>query len=818
MENIKQREYYKIFTGTNQQEGTDKVFLGYESYTSEQVFKKDTTTYFHIPFFAETNLLSANQLAIEGATSGPIPYMADRIQEKLGGYSNTTPWGNPTDQPNGTWLCSWLYSINGQTPIWLDRYYNPGRISYQDALLGQTQFTANDPIFTDVPSTLKLDSGVWYQYFHHGEKSAKETADTFAGNNKEHLRLHINDWNINTVDSSIYNNSVFIKNFQDNWSINLNQPDTVDKNALNFNNSDFIDTRVIYNSSYNLQDNFTINFWVQNDNWQTATASQLVGNLNTGGYSVFYNSLKYYPFFVIPESYYGHLFYFNQEGINYNDQPLQALTTNNPETSGISQPVQVAINSNSEVLILDAGALDSVYKLNHLGDIIAIPKYGSNKAYVVKGQPRLMAVDGENNCYVITTRGTFIFDQNLTFVNVMSGTSDRYTEGDQIAFDTDGILQKEEDCIDLKFDNNNNKWAIKTDGNLYCNNVLLSSLPIGGTNLAVDPDNNLWLLYAYNKIVKINTTTQQPIKTFTIGTNDSTNNEKNISFIYTYDRAKQTQTWYALIYHNFEKILYQVTLDGFIKRSVYLPLKLDVSITPPSQQQKQRLTFNCRGDFTGYDWKRIFNKKLYNNNPQMQFKIYAQQPIKNSPINLFTLSVPVQYLTNETWHLITCTYSSNKMSLYIDGQLRDTLQVPGNYNLKYLRKNDLYIGTPCGKITNLNYETNSTALIFNGYMDDIKIYDYTINPDFLEIFIRERFIAQDVIWNIPTARLQYVEGIEKFYKHKLPGFKSPFFKIKVSGLQIIDPNIRSQIEVAIKTAIEQTKPAYTELISVEWVD
>ena len=213
-----------------------------------------------------------------------------------------------------------------------------------------------------------------------------------------------------------------------------------------------------------------------------------------------------------------------------------------------------------------------------------------------------------------------------------------------------------------------------------------------------------------------------------------------------------------------------------------------------------------------------FNKVIYNNNPQIQFKICAQTFNKVSPINIFTLSVPTQYLTNNTWHLITCTFNTNEMKIFINGRLRDSLKLPGNYNVKYTRKNDLYIGTPCGKITNLNYETQSKALIFNGYIDDIKIYDYAIQPEFLDMFFRERFIGQDIIWNIPTANLQYVEGIERFFKHKLPGSKSPFFKVKVSGLQITDLNIRAQIEVAIKAAIQQTKPAYTELISVEWVD
>ena len=57
----------------------------------------------------------------------------------------------------------------------------------------------------------------------------------------------------------------------------------------------------------------------------------------------------------------------------------------------------------------------------------------------------------------------------------------------------------------------------------------------------------------------------------------------------------------------------------------------------------------------------------------------------------------------------------------------------------------------------------------------------------------------------------------RFFKHKAPGSKSTFFKIKLSGLSITDKNTRAMIEASVKAAVERTKPAYSELISVEWV-
>jgi len=197
MSNLQQREYYKIFTGTNQEEGYDKIHLGYEAETSEIVFNPDKSTHFHIPFFASTQTIQNSTLIGDGAIAGPIPALSDRIYKKLGGYGNSTPWGNTVDQKDGTWLCSWLYALSSETPRWLDRYYNPGRLAYEEALEGNANFGdyyKNDPIYYDIPSVMTFEPGVQYQYFHQGENTIKNIISTFSGEDKSRLRLNIEDW------------------------------------------------------------------------------------------------------------------------------------------------------------------------------------------------------------------------------------------------------------------------------------------------------------------------------------------------------------------------------------------------------------------------------------------------------------------------------------------------------------------------------------------------------------------------------------------------------------------------------------------------
>jgi len=817
MSDFQQRDYYKIFTGTNQADGYDKIHLGYEAQTNEIILKKDTTTFFHIPFFSNIQALYDSSLIADGASPGPIPALADRIFKKIGGYGNSSPWGTPTGMADGTWLCSWLYAVSSEPPQWLDRYYNPGRLAYEEALEGSANYTdyiKNDPIYYDVPSALTLEPGVLYQYYHNGEESALSAIQTFAGADKSKLRLNIENWSAFPIDSSIYNNTVTIKNFKPSWVLDVYDPGYKDRSVLSFDNNDFIDCNVDYNSTYNLEDEFTLSFWTFNKSWSNATSTQLVGNLKKGGYGVFYNDLNYNPYFAITENTYGHLFYVNQENKIYTEKNIQQIL------GTPSYIVNINLNSESEIIALESTTA-KIIKYNHVGDTLAYSRDNKGNIVTINGEIKSSILDIKNNITVVTTLSTYIFNNDLI---LQTQTGNAYGYKEQLAYNAYGSLIRELSCIDVKFDSYNKKWTIKEDRNLYCNDKFVLQLNyhtvnnLGGTNIAIDPENNLWVLANSNTVYKIDTFTAKVIDTYEIGVQHDSLDEKNISFVKNYDRKTNTFTWYAVIVHNYEQTLYYVTLEGSIYKNIFLPERLNKQEAATVYQNKNLLTFKVKGDFTGYEWRRIFNKLLYNNIPQVQFKLAIENPNTRLPNSTYTLSVPVNYFIDNTWYLISVTIKNHVVSLYINNALRDKLYLPLYKNLNYIYKNNLYIGCPCGKSDNLNTEINSTSIIWNGYIDSVRVYDYAIDSKFIQFFIREKTNAIDMIWNIPTAALQYVEAIDRFFKHNSPGSKSTFFNIRITGTKITDTNIRTRIENDIKLAVLKIKPAYTELLRVEWID
>ena len=177
-----QRIYNKLFTGTDQLEGTDKIYLNYSSTTTELIFQPGLT-YFNfaqnIEPFERININDTSLIKC-GAVGADRPIRADKIFKKQAGYKQTTRWGDPSNMHTGTWLCTWLSAGDSvfDEPVWMDRYYNPSSTGYVDALNfthedlhGHASHTDNDRIFNndveiyDERSKLTFEPGCMYAYY-----------------------------------------------------------------------------------------------------------------------------------------------------------------------------------------------------------------------------------------------------------------------------------------------------------------------------------------------------------------------------------------------------------------------------------------------------------------------------------------------------------------------------------------------------------------------------------------------------------------------------------------------------------------------------
>jgi hypothetical protein len=276
-------------------------------------------------------------------------------------------------------------------------------------------------------------------------------------------------------------------------------------------------------------------------------------------------------------------------------------------------------------------------------------------------------------------------------------------------------------------------------------------------------------------------------------------------------------TWEALLKSSNDKQIYVFNSEGVLEDSISLLTGVNAFNKNIQAQDISLFSFNTPGDFTGYEWKRVYYKWKYNNIPQMQAIIQVQNTDTLVIPKVVISSTDASWEDNE-WYMITMSLKKSQISLYVDSILKKQQSYPSNYKYQLLKKNDMYIGLTNGRNSYLANEVGYPLMSFRGQIGDIKIYDYSIQPSFLIMLLREKYNADDIIWNINTGQLQFIDEIERFFKHKMPGMKSNFFKLRILNSTITDPTLRVAIENVLRSSTTNTKPMQSDLIGIEWVD
>ena len=283
------RSYTKIHSGTNQNKGLDTIYLGYESGTESVDFRPGRMTYFHTPqnMYPYERINIADSGLIEaGAIAGDAPLNSDKMFKKKAGYEKSTPHGNPFDEHTGEWLCTWLY-MNPDTGeyTWLDRYYNPDKLSYVGALRAQIDpsyiYTSRHETISarvgdnyhiyDKISDMALSPGNWYSYYHLGTTDYK-----------------------NIVGSAP-------KMLADGFSKFIQLPGTELKITDTYKNDTiYTFTGDQYGSvpGSDKDSDMTLSFTLSSDDWTKPFGNQLIGNMFIQGFSVI-NKRNMSPFYVI---------------------------------------------------------------------------------------------------------------------------------------------------------------------------------------------------------------------------------------------------------------------------------------------------------------------------------------------------------------------------------------------------------------------------------------------------------------------------------------------------------------------------------------
>lgn len=838
------RNYNKLYVHTNREEGSEKLLLGYKNDIKEIILVKDVETAFHVPFYTSLIKIADSTLIQDGATAGPFPAASDRIFKNLKNYGNSTSNGTPVvDIADGVWFCSWLYKDEYGNVQWMDRYYNPGSFVISIANIQLTEgyvYKKNDPVYKDVPSKMMLEPGVQYRYFHVGENTAKDLIDTFDGiAGKERIKLNLNGWGTSHIDTSLSARkvNVFTTGTESKLYASVEEVDRVAAPTISFNNTYNTEVSIDYDSSYALTNEFSLSFWAHSNNWNDSPSTQLVGNFcSNGGFGLFLDTLSSYPFFVIPETGYGHLLYVN-EGFNpFLDKSLQ------PTISLTATPQFVAIDCDQNVIVCSTDSSRKLSKFDNTGKLLATIELSD-----ITEIPIQVICGLNDNIHVITDRTLYTYDTNLSLIGSVPSDSTPSTVASFSYNSVDGTVELNltDNVYDSKFIEHTQWFISATDGNLYKKEPA-QSVPVlfaeftnkidpvstrmnsAATTFAIDPYNRIWVLHNSHKVSVYNSASQplgDPLFEFSTDQNPS-HLQKNISFICTYDRSTSSKAWRCLIYYADQvdsqtvPRLYVYDLKGTLIKTIDLLSLLNYTLVTKLNQTQEHLQFLSKGDFTGYERRRVFNKiSPFNNNSQLILRTALKDKTKSElTYNTFKASAPINGWNTKGWQHILLTLQNRKFSLYVNGTLTFELPYTGQYELSYELQPTLFIGSPAGSQSGFNREIKYTSSIFNGLLQDIKIYNYVLDNKTLELFQRASIPAQSIYWSLPTPSIQYIETIERMFKNKIPGAKATYFNIKLCGTQITDNQTRMLIEQELRIIVEKIKPVYANLLGIHWVD
>jgi hypothetical protein len=873
------RIYYKIYSGTNQEKGLDKIYLGYQTNTINLNFPANKETGFYFSPTSDAIPLSSCGLIEDGASAGNYPYTADRLfisnSNNFQEINELSLIYNTTDTGENKFLCSWLYGnkTTGEKS-WVDRYYNSAYYTLDEALsasylrYNDTLNGTNNNIY-DIPSKTILTPGVYYQYYHVGNEDSLNFLNdlnyTYNNGLSYSNILNISSWTSSTLkDNSNYNNYGLTFGNSAGYMGDYWQMDG--SNYAIFQASD-----VLLES-----EKLTTSIWLNVDDWNNLNGYQIFGNYYESGFGLINDAQTTAPILTLINNATNKIHNFNCRF----GQVSQSKTT-------LTSPAFIQKLADLSYWVFDPVNLEAI-KYNVDNSVISKDKNGNIGPIIleyvstidqveINSKEWLYIYDNKSKNYQVIDR-----DGNLIAISHANDNSNRIEIDlcDNVLdgnFNTATIYGK---CSVV--DNNNSVWQV-IGPNLYKDDNIIAT--VGASNdMSCDIYNNIWILSENDTYTKLDNNGNFVFKnSFSKSKLPITNDcptpapiiprllqvqDEDLPFL-----ASNKQT-YILTYDDYQDILVtepppppiypkpintnrtrfidfintpapiynkdltsicglsaietdnMVMLDindnqaYIINQLGELVLKLNLEVLLSGEEKAKFIT---GGDFTGYQNIRKYKKASCNGqikNNTLCWKFQTLTPSGSSSSHSINFDV-----TNlsKGWHNFTFTFDSKNgvARYYVDSILlpNGTISFPSNSILYYKYRTSLILGATTLKNTILNSFLNlNDGYRYIGSIGDLKIYNITLQQgDIEQLYYSSQFAPKirDLNWNMPVGYRNYTEEVTEWFQFQLPTNKSKYYNINIHNLNV-DDSLKANIQLAIQNIIGKLSPAHTSLNQINW--
>jgi hypothetical protein len=836
------RLYDKVFTGTNQLGGFENVYLGYTGGTTEIVFQNNQETYFNYPFSAPAMTVHDAGFIEEGAIASSHPFTSDRIYVKQTDYRTIIP---EAPQPSSIsahstlWFCAWLSGSTTGEKTWVDRFYNPAYYTAEQALSSQVlvynhKVDPDKDYVYDVPSSLVLEPGVFYKYFHVGNDTSKDFIkfiDAKQSGNINTKILEVSSWKgPSIIDESGFNHNGLL----------FGDPGNAFKDThLNLDGS----THVLFPSKSLLLEkyNFTTSMWVYADNWKEIEGHQIFGNFYDSGYGLINESALTAPMLTFVESTKGIIYDLNYR---FKTRSSRDNTIYRREDEIIPTSIgQCIINRLSDFSTVILDVLNGILsKYDVEGRKLSNFNTEKTRYYGVTQ----VEVDDVGNFYLFIPRKRVVkkLDSSGYFLNntktniktqrieIIRYSTLRYGRSSRTAIVE---IYGNASCID----NNNNVWQS------LGNNLYKTAFSKEADKLAVKPQmfasvgfvqqitcdsaNNLWILHDQDSISKLSP--EGKFTTTRIGKRHglqedpclkTTDRFRYLNFLRTpesgsfgCEKYKFKDLAVLLDTRDAELMLFDTVNNNLL-------IKLDLSYmegleTDFSLPNFGDFKFYADGDFTGYQHLR----KFYSQSSGLSWNIKISDADDRAPETIRLIQDKNDLTPG--WHHFAITFNSQngEAKYYVDSVLTDSTAFTQGKVVFFDYRSSLVIGADSIKNSILNDIIDiQDAYKFVGKVANLKIYNKTLsNSDIEQIYFSSIYSdnRSPLTWNMYTGQRNYIEQIKYWYQMQLPGNKSNYFNIKIHNFKA-DESIKKIIERIIRKNVTTLAPAETTLYKIKWID
>lgn len=848
---IRLRRYNKIFTGLNQEDGHDKIYLGYTARVAKYVFAKDEDNYFHIPYgvgdyppySTGTLPLSDTDIIEYGAYPNTTPYRSDRIFKKNANYKNYSNWGdsNGSYYPltgtgailhNGMYLCTWLSAGPTGEEVWVDRFFDPRYVNLRttdwttiSALSSFLSYSTNNypNVIWDTPSNLTFEPGVLYYYHRIGDEDNNTLVQSFSG-----LTYHFNSWGPILYNQATGLSAGLIESFT---AANSGIDTTVRTPYYSPDNT----YGVVYTNNIDFTSNKgnTLSFFSYQGDWNQIHGDQIVGNYFNGGIGIFTNIGINTPYFTIgsitdastTSAATIRTFNDNLTLLNYETYTTFLTALNDP----LSASNFILRSTYDESYYIVDGHSNEKYLSTFDPDDLIVSKISLvslepslQNEYILDASLYPDLVSGEKHLIIKTrpTPSSVTYRKFLTNgILLSSSTSSAYNNfavdlsGNPVYYNSKTLpvsaLSGTNSCIDntgivFALSGNNTTDVLTRNGTA----ILTVTKP---EYINCDQDNNIWITYNNTSLAKVNRD-GRVLWTKQISVNETITNYAGVRTINFIADITNSVNYYAIILDPKTNYIYKIDNDGNVIT------KLPVNNLIPF------------GDITGFDYQRKYIKPTVPG-PSIKLKLVTTDSTLDVPVpQYYTLTYSVSSLA-PGWHHFAATYDeTNVVKFYVDGVLireiaskvRPGYDVTGDFLHRIFNfKNNpqLLIGTSSFKTGTLaTWTEQPNKFNYNGDIADVRFYNITLSPSDIKALSKNYLYNQfnDLSWVINVGQRDYIEEIERFFLHRLPGSKSQFYDIKVKNSGIQDPKVKSIVENNLRAAASKVAPAHTRLRSIIW--